>query len=172
MASEQQSWERLLDLTVYAPVGLALTVRDDLPKLVRQGRQAVENRVMLARVIGQFAVQQGQRQLAKRIEAYHEAQRAADLPAPIDVTAVAVDEVGPVTDHVMALDVKPVAPPTGNAPDAASLPIAEYESLAASQVVQRLGTLHPNELEAIRQFEVAHRARRTVLGKIAQLQGD
>jgi hypothetical protein len=49
------------------------------------------------------------------------------------------------------------------------LPIEEYESLAASQVVDRLATLTPDELEAIRSFELANRSRRTVLGRIDQL---
>jgi hypothetical protein len=49
------------------------------------------------------------------------------------------------------------------------LPIDEYESLAASQVVARLPTLHRDELEAVRTFEADHRGRRTILGKIDQL---
>jgi hypothetical protein len=49
------------------------------------------------------------------------------------------------------------------------LPIDEYESLAASQVVARLPTLQRDELEAVRTFEARHRGRRTILGKIDQL---
>jgi hypothetical protein len=51
------------------------------------------------------------------------------------------------------------------------LPIDEYESLAASHVVARLGNLTPAELRQIREFEVAHRGRRTVIGRIDQLLG-
>ncbi len=46
-----------------------------------------------------------------------------------------------------------------------------YESLAASHVVARLRALSPSELEQVREFEAAHRGRRTVLGKIDQLLG-
>jgi hypothetical protein len=53
--------------------------------------------------------------------------------------------------------------------DTAALPIDEYESLAASQVVARLHSLTPGELDAVRRFEADHRGRRTVLGKIDQL---
>ena len=53
--------------------------------------------------------------------------------------------------------------------DASSLPIDEYESLAASQVVARLPSLTPAELGAVRRFEADHRGRRTVLGRIDQL---
>jgi hypothetical protein len=50
------------------------------------------------------------------------------------------------------------------------LPIDGYDSLAASQVVQRLNTLTAAELETVRAHEESNRARRTILGKIAQLQ--
>jgi hypothetical protein len=36
--------------------------------------------------------------------------------------------------------------------------------------VQRLGGLDAAELELVRRFEAGHRARRTILAKIAQLQ--
>ena len=49
------------------------------------------------------------------------------------------------------------------------LPIEEYQSLAASQVVARLPALTADELGTIRRFEAAHRGRRTVLGRIDQL---
>jgi hypothetical protein len=56
--------------------------------------------------------------------------------------------------------------PTGTAGD---LAIPGYEDLAASHIVARLPRLDRGQLEAIRQFEVAHRGRRTVIGKIDQL---
>jgi hypothetical protein len=49
------------------------------------------------------------------------------------------------------------------------LAIAEYDDLSASQVVDRLDGLRPDDLEAIRAYEVTHRARATILGKIEQL---
>ena len=64
-----------------------------------------------------------------------------------------------------------VSPPGTAEADATDvqLPIEDYESLAASQVVDRLPTLTPAELQAVRRFEAAHRGRRTVLGRIEQL---
>ena len=49
------------------------------------------------------------------------------------------------------------------------LAIADYDELSASQVVDRLDGLERGDLDAIRSHEVAHRARRTILGKIDQL---
>jgi hypothetical protein len=143
--------ERLLDLTLYAPVGAALAVRDQLPKCIRQGRQAFENRVQLARFIGQIAVQQGQKEVAKRLQAQRVARESTGL-GEVVIAPVRASENGPVLS-------------------AQQLPIGGYESLAAIHVVERLGSLTPAELSAIQHFEMAHRGRRTVLAKIAQLQG-
>jgi len=55
--------------------------------------------------------------------------------------------------------------------ESAALAIPGYDTLSASQVVPRLDALRPDELEAVRQYEAAHRGRRTILNRIAQLQG-
>ena len=57
-------------------------------------------------------------------------------------------------------------------PVASELAIPGYDTLAASQVVQRLSSLCPDELEAIRLYELSNRRRRTVLHRVAQLSGD
>ena len=45
------------------------------------------------------------------------------------------------------------------------------DSLAAAQVVDLLPSLSPDELDAVERYELAHRNRRTIVGKIAQLRG-
>ena len=55
------------------------------------------------------------------------------------------------------------------ATSAADLPIPEYDGLSASQVVSRLSGLTFDELQAIRSYEEASRARRTVLVAIERL---
>lgn len=55
-------------------------------------------------------------------------------------------------------------------PSVQELAITDYDSLSASQVVTRLAGLAPDELDAVRAYEVAHRGRKTILNKIAQLQ--
>ena len=69
-----------------------------------------------------------------------------------------------LTTGVTAFGIAPLAP------DAADLPISDYESLAAIHVVDRLRSMRPDELDLVRRFEVAHRNRRTILAKIDQLQ--
>jgi hypothetical protein len=56
------------------------------------------------------------------------------------------------------------------APSAGELAIPGYDTLSASQVVQRLAGLSTGELEAVRHYEQATRGRRTILAKVAQLQ--
>ncbi len=54
----------------------------------------------------------------------------------------------------------------------ADLPIPGYELLPAAEIVARLPGLTRRELDAVRDYEVAHRARRTVLTRIGQLLGE
>ncbi len=56
----------------------------------------------------------------------------------------------------------------GSGPDPA-LAIPGYDSLSASQVVQRLEGLSAAELEDVRAHEAAHRQRRTILHRVEQL---
>lgn len=176
MDDDQLPVERLLELAVFAPIGLALTLHDRVPGEFRRRRQALENRVQLARMIGQFAVQQGRAEMARQVQARtaHGGTPSEPVPTPSDVTRHA----GPPADGGST----PVSPSGSAAPtlvpatvgdpstSAEELPIAGYEALAAMQVVQRLGSLRPDELELVRQFETSHRARRTVLAKVEQLQ--
>ena len=50
------------------------------------------------------------------------------------------------------------------------LGIPEYDALAASQVVPRLEALSAADLELVRRYEVDHRNRQTILGRVSQLQ--
>lgn len=174
MGNDRPAAERLLELAVFAPIGLALTLHDRLPPELRRRRQALENRVQLARMIGQFAVQQGRAEIARQ------AAKRATSPSPIteapDIGASSERPTSAESDTPSEVHDAGNRATTGTgvvdtdvpAPD--ELPIAGYESLAAMHVVQRLGGLHAEELETVRRFEVAHRGRRTVLAKIEQIQ--
>lgn len=156
--------EELVDLLVYAPVGLASTVLEEMPGLVEKGR----SRLTMARTIGQFAVAMGRQKVEKTIS-----DRRAGRQRPADEEAGAAAGGGDATDGAEV----PATPAddTGGADDAGAAPadlaIPGYDALAASQVVQRLAGLSPEELEAVRAYEEATRGRRTILGRIAQLTG-
>jgi hypothetical protein len=58
---------RALDLFVFAPVGVALAVAEDLPELIAKGRERFESDVHNARAIGEFVVTHGQRFVMERL---------------------------------------------------------------------------------------------------------
>jgi hypothetical protein len=49
------------------------------------------------------------------------------------------------------------------------LPIADYDFMAAAQLLSLLSDLSGDELDAIERYEKANRKRKTVLGRIGQL---
>src|SRR3954453_5292161 len=155
----------VLDLFVFAPLGLLAESHTLVPKLAETGRQHVDSRVQLARMVGQFAGQQGRTQAAK-VVAGRRTNGTPPEPASAPAPAGAADALD--DDE----DMGPVMPRSVD--DAGiteeDLAIPSNDSLAASQVVPRLDGLSSIELEAVRRYEEAHRGRRTVLGKIALLQ--
>ena len=57
----------------------------------------------------------------------------------------------------------------GHVPAASSLAIPGFDSLSASQVVQRLDGLNRQELVSVRAYESSTRGRRTILNRVDQL---
>jgi hypothetical protein len=155
---------RIVDVAVFAPIGLAAIARDHLPELVETGRERVRQRLTVARFIGELVVQQGRREVSKRLESPPAAPSRPQTPMEVPETPMGVT----VVDAPSAAS-SGAPGPASRPPEADSLPIADYESLAASQVVARLAGLDRDDLAAIEAFERAHRSRRTVLGKVEQL---
>ena len=169
MIDHKSPLDQALDLVLFVPVGLAITAREQLPRLAEKGREQVTGQVAMARMIGKFAVSQGQREATKV------RQQAIDALTGFRVIA-RNGKPGPPGPGEPATGRSPGLATNGSrgeereAPSSATLAIPGYDSLSASQVVQRLGGLAPEELEAVRQYEAATRGRRTILSKIAQLQ--
>jgi hypothetical protein len=153
-----------VDLLVYAPIGLAVTAKELVPALVERGRSKVTTQVSAARVIGRFAVEEGQARASKAFtrarEQAHERldQMTSNPPAPV------------VRPRPAAASRPAPERPITSSPAGAALAIPGYDSLSASQVLPRLEGLADDELEAVRSYEAAHRGRKTILGRIAQLQ--
>jgi hypothetical protein len=144
----------------------------------------VLGQVRLARFIGQFAVAKGRQEVTKRFSSTAAPTPAAETaasPTPSPVVAPVESPIEPAADPLIAA-AGPVAPAldevvvviddAAGAPAGADgpLPIDGYDALAASQVLPRLAALGAGDLEGVRRYEVAHRNRRTVLARIAQLQ--
>lgn len=165
-----------LDLFLYAPVGLALTAAEELPKLAAKGRTRINTQWTMARVVGQFAVSRGRQELEKRLApagAPAGPSRRTTPAEPADHGSHPNGKVAPVAEPAAAVAAPAVeaAVPTGPVPASDELAIHGYDSLSASQVVQRLAGLSRDELTAVGDYERAHRGRRTILNRIEQLQG-
>jgi len=164
--------DRILDLIVFGPAGLALTAAEEFPKLVDKGRHHLEGQVRTARLVGQVAVQMGRRQLGQMAS-----ERMSKPPPPVRPPTTREPDVAP--DH--SPPSAPSAPSgtgSGTTPSAADangngslrpLAIPGYDSLSASQVVQRLAGLSHGELIDVRSHEKSHRHRRTILNRVEQL---
>ena len=169
MSQRQDPTEQLLDLLVYAPLGLLMEARDLVPKLADKGRERMGGQVTVARMIGEMAVRQGQRRAEKVLQRLREQQ--AGPSAPAGATHRRGNGHGPPSAATPGPATASPGTSSGGAPPAASLAIPGYDTLSASQVVPRLEGLSSEELEAIRVYEEATRARKTVLSRIDQLRG-
>ena len=138
----------LRDAFVHVPVGLVATAASK-----------AKQRITVARLVGQLAVTQAQR---KAQEAFERTRGAAEPLVAERLSHGSGREEHPPTVQI--------AHRTQSGPGADSLAITGYDSLSATQVLPRLEGLTADELEAVRAYEDAHRGRRTILGRIAQLQ--
>src|SRR5260221_366921 len=146
--------EEVLDYALYAPLGVALTVVEELPALVEKGRSRFTTQLGVARFVGRMALRQARR-------------RIDDLFAP--------------GEGAMSANRSEVKNPVRSSPTAAEassrrdevvveLAIPSYDSLAASQVVPRLAVMDAHDLAEVRAHEERHRARRTILARIDQIE--
>jgi hypothetical protein len=220
--------ERLLDLLVYVPAGIAASVVEDFPAMAERGRAKLGVRVSSARAIGMFAVKAGHDEFLRRSAGLRHRGGTSDggtgpdrpdtaatdesvsdggaaLVAPTGerpgsvVSATSTVEVaaspppppassgsppGEATPHGAQAPVTPPdnappdnvaspdngAPPgNGHVPPVSTLSIPGFDTLSASQVVQRLDGLNRSELVAVRAYEASTRGRRTILSRVDQL---
>jgi hypothetical protein len=163
---------RLLDLFVFGPTGLAVTAVEEFPKLVEKGRHRVEGQLHTARLVGQFAVQMGRRQVESALSGVKPGGGARPRPGPGTSPSPSAAAPAQAEEAPPGAGSAPPAPSENGALSSRALGIPGYDSLSASQVVQRLGGLSAAELEAIRDHELSHRHRRTILNRVEQLLAD
>jgi len=152
--SDPSPEQQLLELLVYAPVGLALEAVDNFPKYVERGKSQV--------TIGRFLARTAAKKGTSTVESV--AEKFVN-----DASQIVVDLFG--IDLSVDDDDEPVVTPVDEAepPSDAELPIAEYDSQAAAQIIKLLGQLTSDERDQIEAYEEAGRNRVTILRKIAQL---
>ena len=183
MTEKKTPLEQALDLFVYAPLGLAMVAKDELPRLIDKGRQQVNGQMAMAKMMGEFAVKQGQKEGAKLVRqtterlatgggpAMNGAQAAATAPTPAaTATSASTPSAAASPPARAAAPLRNAGSSGRSAPSAAALAIPGYDTLAAPQVVTRLAGLSGDELEAVRTYELATRHRKTIISRIMQLQ--
>lgn len=181
-----------VELLVFAPLGFALKARTLVPELVQAGRLEWQRRSTVARFVGKMVVDGGKHNLQQR----RSAPLPTAAPAPVSSSAPASSAATPTAPA--AAPKKPASKtpvPKKSAPkkpapkkpapknagpkvgrpratavsSSDSLPIAGYDTLATQSIVELLSGLDAAGLRAIEQYEGAHRGRRTVLARVAQL---
>jgi len=161
--------DRLLDVFVFLPVGVAVSVVEELPRLAARGRERIGVRVSSARAVGQFAVKAGLR----RSEGWSRRVSGARGGGPTRTPSAATRFDGPPAGAVPADPTIPTPSTTGgvngHVPPVAALSIPGFDALSASQVVQRLDGLNRTELVSVRTYEASTRGRRTILNRVDQL---
>jgi hypothetical protein len=151
----------LVDVFVCAPIGFVLDVPSLLPRWIERGRSQLASMNDIGRVVS------GRPGPAEQPTSRAGKQARAHLRG-LGLVAQPPDATG--DDATSTSRPAPAPTPTEPGPDVETLAITDYDALSASQVVPRLASLAPDELDAIRAYETANRGRKTILSKIAQIQ--
>ena len=170
--------ERLLDVFVYAPLGLVIAVVEEFPKLAELGRHKLGTQVNSARAVGHFAGgdrPQGAPPPIRRCAPPRAGRRVGRGRAPVGVHRAGGGGRGRPSGASANGAAAPPAAPAGtphvslHVPGSSELAIPAYDTLSASQVVQRLDGLSRGQLVTARAYEAGTRGRRTILSRIDQL---
>jgi hypothetical protein len=157
---EKGPLRRTLDVCVFGPLGMAVTLAEELPEFVDKGRQRLQLELGNAMVVGRFVVTRGQRQLSERLHLD-------------DVAGGGGSERGhDGRDRMTSYRPASTSEAAPSDPAAAAIldgALADYDTLSASQVVRRLASLGPDELQAVQRYEASTRNRRTILNRASQL---
>ena len=166
MDDDLSALEPLLELFVYAPIGMLYEYPDVLPNLVKRGKSQVQ----LAKLMGQMA-------------------KGSDGSATVNVEDVLGfasqllhKVVGDVGDFVATLVAHPAKPATAREatappapePDVAAtventVPFPGYDDLNAKSIVAQLSELTRIKLVHVKRYEQAHKTRKTVLSAVDRL---
>ncbi|MEM7337555.1 MAG: hypothetical protein AAF467_02840 [Actinomycetota bacterium] len=185
---EPTAGDQLVELLVYAPIGLAYEYREVLPKLIARGRSQVQ----IARVVSQMA--------AGRMRSSAGSSGGASGPVGDLLTLGSVVAAKAITDLGSQVGLAPPdtakadktgsaarRPPSGDASErsgrgrngsagssteaapAGPLPIAGYDTLSAKEIVPLLDDLSATQRARVRTHEEQNRSRKTILAKLDSL---
>ena len=157
---------RLVELALVVPVEVSSRLVEAVPAVVDKvpaAAERVKREVVLARFLGKMVVDQGVRELRARLT-------PTDAPAPMPPVVPTAPKRVTTPEATPEPEPEPDAGTDGAAPDVSSLALADYDHLSSAQIVGKLDGLVATERRAIERYERAGRRRRTILGKLAQLE--
>ena len=152
--------ERAIVLALTLPFEIGARVLASAPTSIEKARQ----QIVLARFVGKLAVDRGAREVRQRLEGGPEAlepESLAKVPKPAPRARATEDAIETFDSNGDAAT-----------PDQESLALPDYDHLPAAHVVAKLPGLSQAERDAIENYEMNGRHRRTILGKLALLRAD
>ena len=141
--------QRVVDVAVLAPIGFVKRARTLLPELIEEGRSTVASAQTIGRFVTPILRKQGTKLVNEKVASVR--PKWAERSAP-----VVVAKATPVRKNA-------------DAGPATTEPFVGYDYLGSAAVVARLGEFTATQRRAIRSYEASHRNRRTVLGRLDQL---
>lgn len=167
-ATDGNPAEQLIELLLYAPIGLLYEYQEILPKLVKRGKSQVQ----IARIMGQMAVSRSQSDPARAVGDL--ATLASTIVAKV-VTELGT-QIGLAPDKAPAEGQAPSAEPgavndkvDAEPQPAKPLPVARYDELTAREIIPLLEDLTTDQRERVAAHERSNRKRKTVLAKLDRL---
>ncbi len=161
VSDEENLGEQLLDLLIYAPIGLLLEAKDLIPKLAERGR----GQVALTQLAGKVAGNRGRDETAPLFRRLVEAAGAALGSMTTDEHELS-DELELSDEHELSDELDDHGE---SSEDDLSLPIKNYNAFSAPQLLEKLEALDQQQLDEILDYELTHRDRQTVTNRIKQL---
>jgi len=158
VSTQRNPIDQALDIFVFAPLGATIEFWEKMPELAQLGRDRLGAQAPAARMIGEFAVKTGRKKVEEGIDSFaNTGRKFAGAPVDPDETAE--------PDKTTEQDPASPTPP----PDDSDLAIDDYDGLPAVQIIPALANISAAERDLIRAHETAGRGRRTILGKLDQL---
>ncbi len=159
MTEDRNSAEQALDVLLYAPVGLLLELCDRMPELAEKGRERLGDQAPAARLIGEMAVKAGKRKLDEVVAGLREADSDSSgeaLAGSTEPTQSATDEATKSAGQAQGATI-------------GGEPFSGYDTMTAAEIIRALADLPSAERAVIKAYGLAEKGRRTIVGKLDQM---
>ena len=152
--------EQLLNLFLYAPIGLFSKGSEALPELVERGRTQASN----ARVIGQFALGATNAKARKSLS-----DAEAHFQEFLRIVGESARPSSKASESSSSSSSAKKATAEASVNHGVDDLVENYDNLTAAQILPLLAPLGAEQLERIETYEQSQRARKTVLNRLRQL---